>query len=160
MKANEIICESTELKVLEESFAKKAAGVVLALGLLGPAAAANAQSFDLGDIARALPMVVDTVNQVKGQGSDAAKKRIASQILYNQIAEEVSFDRWFAGQIPDPRDQQAFRRAAQEKNNLRVRLVRGGNSNDALKASVATTYYTSVRNHYAQQYNIPLTMPR
>ena len=143
---------------LNEGLKEKAAAIVMSLGLLGPMAAQNAQAFDLGDVARALPMVVGVVNQNRGLDDRDVLRRIVTQEINQYRAEERQFDRWFAHQLRDPRDRDAFRLAVQEKEFWQARAMNMRSSSDAAKAAAAVTYYQTVRNNLAEKYGI--TVPR
>lgn len=143
---------------LNEGLKEKAAAIVMSLGLLGPMASQNANAFDLGDVARALPMVVGVVNQNRGLDNRDVLRRVVTQEINQYRAEERQFDRWFAHQLQDPRDRDAFRMAAQEKEFWQARAMNMRSGSDAAKAAAAVTYYQAVRDNLAEKYGI--TVPR
>ena len=143
---------------VNEGLKEKAAAIVMSLGLLGPMAAQNANAFNLGDVARALPMVVGAVNQNRGLENSDIMRRVITQEINQYRADERQFDRWFAHQLQDPRDRNAFRLAAQEKEFWQARAMNMRSSSDAAKAAAAVGYYTAVRNNLAEKYGI--TVPR
>lgn len=141
---------------LEEGFKEKAAALIMSLGLLGPVAAQNQQNFDLNDVARALPMVVDVINQTRGMENKDILRRVISKQINTYRAQESQFDNWFAGQLHDPRDKAAFRLAVRYKVQYQSRAMNMRSGEDAAKAAAAVAYYEEVKHNLAQKYSIQL----
>lgn len=158
MKSYEFIVEyvDPDHEILEEGLKEKAAAVVLALGLLGPFAAQNAEAIDLEAVYKALPMVTDVLTQVKGRDSKEVAAKTAVRAIEEHRAQERAYDRNFANQIEDLRDRRAFVYASQQKEQWQHRVMQMQSKADAGKAAAAVTYYKKVRSHYADKYGIAL----